>query len=56
MTMQEVYASYVKKAGMGFLNAAGNNARVEEIKANFERFCEVVRTKTKTKAIEPIEM
>lgn len=56
MTMQEVYASYVEKAGIRFLNEAGNNARVEEIKANFERFCGVVRTKTETKALEAIEM
>ena len=56
MTMQEAYASYVEKSGMKFLNEAGNNSRVEELKANFERFCVKARTKTETRVAETVEM
>lgn len=58
MTLQEVYVTYVEKAGKNFLNEAGENSRIDKVKASFNRFCERAQAKTVTKAQnqESVEM
>lgn len=58
MTLQEVYVTYIEKSGKNFLNEAGENSRIEKVKANFNRFCEKAQAKTitKTQTQESVEM